>query len=151
TSEPEVKLEDVLAEGNRLLDEGNAALAAEVFADALAVEPQSVAAMAGLARTQLAAGNLDAAKKTLSAIPEGSTDAAVVTARAQLKLATEVAALPDEASLSAKLAANPKDHQARFDLALLRNAKGDREGATDALLEIFAKDRSWQEEKARKQ
>jgi putative thioredoxin len=150
-AEPEVKPEEIIAEGNRLLDEGNPALAAEVFAEVLAVDPQSVPAMAGLARTQLATGNLEAATKTLAAIPDSSTDPAVLTARAQLKLAKEVSALPDEASLTAKLAQNPKDHQARFDLALLKNAKGDREGATDALLEIFAKDRSWQEDKARKQ
>jgi putative thioredoxin len=146
-----VKPEDIIAEGNRLLDEGNAPLAAEVFADALALDPQSVAAPAGLARAELAAGHLEAAKKALASIPETSTDPAVLAARAQVRLASEVAALPNEAALEARLAENPKDHQARFDLALLRNAKGDREGATDALLEIFARDRSWQEEKARKQ
>ena len=53
--------------------------------------------------------------------------------------------------LAQQLAENPRDHQARFDLALLRNARGDRAGATGALLEILAKDRNWQEDKARKQ
>src|SRR3954466_11776361 len=94
---------------------------------------------------------MDAAKKTVAAVPENSTDPAVAAVRAQIRLASEVSDLPDEASLNARLAANPKDHQARFDLALLRNAKGDRQGAVDGLLEIMAKDRTWQEEKARKQ
>jgi putative thioredoxin len=144
-------LDEIIAEGQRLLAEGDAASAAEVFTEALAIGPQSVAAMAGLAQSQLALGDVDAARKALAAAPETSTDPAVLAARAQLKLATDTADLPDEASLSARLAADPKDNQARFDLALVRNAKGDREGAIDALLEIVAKDRNWQEEKARKQ
>jgi putative thioredoxin len=143
--------EDVVAEGNRVLAEGDPAAAAEIFAEALAMAPQSVAALAGLARTQMAAGNFDAAKKTLAAVPETSTDPAVVSARAELKLSADLAGVPDEASLNARLTANPKDHQARFDLALRKNARGDRDGAIDALLEIFAKDRSWQDGKARKQ
>jgi putative thioredoxin len=147
----EVDPNEIVAEGNRLLDEGDVATAAEVFAEALAVAPQSVAALAGLARAELVAGNLDAAKKTLAAVPETSNDPAVLAVRAQIRLKTEAALLPDEASLRARLAANPKDHQARFDLALSRNAAGDRAGAAEALLEIVARDRSWQEEKARKQ
>jgi putative thioredoxin len=143
--------DEIVAEGNRVLAEGNAAGAAAIFGRALAVAPQSVPALAGLARTQIAAGDLDAARQTLAAIPETSTDPAAAGARAELRLAGEVAALPDETTLQARLAANPADHQARFDLALLRNARGDRAGATDALLEIVAKDRNWQEQKARKQ
>jgi len=143
--------DELVAEGSRLLEESDAATAAEVFAEALALAPQSAAALAGLARAQLANGDVEAAKKTIATVPENSTDPAVAAARAQIRLAGEVSDLPDEASLSARLAADPKDHQARFDLALLRNSKGDRQGAVDALLEIMAKDRSWQEEKARKQ
>jgi putative thioredoxin len=143
--------EDIVAEGNRVLAEGNATGAAEIFAEALAMAPQSAAALAGLARTQIAAGNIDAAKKTLAAVPETNTDPAVVSARAELRLSADVAGVADEATLQARLAENPKDHQARFDLALRRNARGDRAGAVDALLEIFAKDRNWQEGKARKQ
>ena len=63
----------------------------------------------------------------------------------------QTAALGDTASLEARIAADPDDMQARFDLALLLNAKGDRDGAVDHLLEIVRKDRSWEDEKARKQ
>jgi putative thioredoxin len=146
-----VNPDDIVAEGTRVLAAGDAATAAEIFAEAVALAPQSAAALAGLARAQIAAGDLDAARKTLAAVPETSTDAAVAGARAELRLAGDVARLPDEASLQARLAANPKDHQARFDLALVRSARGDRSGAADALLEIIGKDRNWQEEKARKQ
>ena len=61
------------------------------------------------------------------------------------------AALGDTGPLEARLAANPADHQARFDLALLLNAHGDRVGAVEQLLEIQRRDRNWSEEKARKQ
>jgi putative thioredoxin len=85
-------------------------------------------------------------------LPEAAAkDPAVSAVRAQIDLARQTADLGDQASLEAKLAADPKDHQARFDLALLHNAKGDREAAADCLLEILAKNRSWQEDKARKQ
>jgi putative thioredoxin len=146
-----VKPEEIVAEGNRILAEGDAATAAEVFGEALAIDPKSVAAIAGLARAQLAAGNAEGAKTTLAAVPETATDPAIVAARAQIRLAEDTAGLPDEAGLSARLADDPKDHQARFDLARVRNAKGDRRGAAEALLEIIARDRNWQDQKARKQ
>ncbi len=146
-----IKPEDLVAEGDRLLAEGHAPEAAQLFAEAISMAPQSVAAIAGLARTQLAAGDIEGARKTIAAVPENNADPAVVAARAALRLASEVASVPDEAALHARLAANPKDHQARLDLALRKNASGDRIGAADALLEIFAKDRNWQEGKARAQ
>jgi putative thioredoxin len=141
----------ILAEGDRLLAAGDAAQAAEMYAAARELDPQSVTALAGIARCQIATGDLAAAETTLAAVPAAATDAAVIAARAQLKLAAEAAKLPDAATLAERIAADPKDHQARFELALLLNARGDRAGAIDRLLEIVARDRNWQEEKARKQ
>ncbi|KAB2860270.1 MAG: tetratricopeptide repeat protein, partial [Bauldia sp.] len=66
-------------------------------------------------------------------------------------LAEQTAALGDAGTLEARVAADPNDHQARFDLALLLNARGDRDGAVDRLLEILRRNRSWNEERARKQ
>ena len=144
--------DELVAEGNRRLEAGDAAGAAEVFAAVVSVDPQSVPAIVGLARCHIAGGNLDAARDTLAALPESANkDPAVAAVRAQIDLATQTAGLGDAASLEERLAADPKDHQARFDLALLLNAMGDREGAVDRLLEIIAKDRSWADEKARKQ
>jgi putative thioredoxin len=48
------------------------------------------------------------------------------------------------------LEANPNDHQARYDLALALDAKGDRDGALESLLEIVRRDRSWNDQAARK-
>ncbi len=139
-------------EGNRLLAVKDVAGAAEHFAAALSADPTSVAAIVGLAGSHLATGNLDAARQMLATLPaSATTDPAVATVRARIDLAEQTAALGDPAALAARLAADPKDHQARFDLALIENARGNREAAMDHLLEIVARNRSWDEEKARKQ
>ncbi len=144
--------DQLVAEGSRRLEAGDAPGAAEMFAAALQANSQSVPALVGLAKCHIAGGNLDAARDTLAALPESAgKDPAVAAVRAQIELAAQSEALGDAASLEARIAADPKDFDARFDLALLLNAKGDREGAVDQLLEIVGRNRSWQDEKARKQ
>jgi putative thioredoxin len=145
--------EALIEEGNRLLAEKDVAGAADHFAAALAETPQSVGALVGLASCQMAMNDLDAARRTLAAVPEKEAGAPeVVTLRAKLDLAAQTGGdLGDPAALEARIAANPKDHQARFDLALIENARGNREAAIDSLLEIVRRERSWNEEKARKQ
>jgi putative thioredoxin len=142
----------LVEDGNRLLAAGDLVGAGQQFAAALDEKPDSIPAIVGLARCHVARGDLDAARKTLAAIPDtAAANPDVAAIRAQLELATQTARLGDATALEARLAADPRDHQARFDLALLLNARGDREGATDRLLEIVAKNRSWSDEKARKQ
>ena len=142
----------IIAEGNRRLEAGDAPGAAEMFAAALQADSQSVPAILGLARCHIAGGNYAAARDALAALPEAAgKDPEAVAVRAQIELAAQTEALGDAASLEARIAADPKDFGARFDLALLLNAGGDREGAVDQLLEIVGKNRSWQDEKARKQ
>jgi putative thioredoxin len=144
--------EVLVEEGNRRLAANDPAGAAEMFATALARDATLVPAIVGMASCHLAADNLEAARQTLAALPDSAAaDPAVAAVRARIEIAEQAAALGDPATLEAKLAADPKDHQARFDLALILNARGDREGATDRLLEIVAASRAWQEEKARKQ
>ncbi len=140
----------LLEQAAEMLAAKDIAGAAERFAAVLSTDAESVSAIVGLAECHLAAGNLDAARQTLGALPEKAQAEASVTAlRAKIDLAEQTAHLGDPAALEARIAADPKDHQARFDLALILNAQGDREGATDRLLEIFAANRSWEEEKAR--
>jgi len=142
----------LIEEAEALLAAGNTSGAADLFAQALKVEPQSVAATAGLARSFLANGELEGARQTLAMLPESAAkDPKVAAVRAQLDLAAQTAALGDPAALEARLAADPGDLQARFDLALLKNQGGDRLGAADDLLEILRKNRNWDEERARKQ
>jgi putative thioredoxin len=134
------------------LAKDDAAGAADLFAQVLAEEPENVHALAGLARAHIKAGNMVPARATLSLIPKGKeNDPAVSAARAALDLAEQAATLGDSAALEAKVAANPSDHQARFDLAVALSARGKRASALDHLLEIIRRDRKWNEDGARKQ
>jgi putative thioredoxin len=144
--------EALVAEGEALLEAGDAAGAGEMFAAALKAEPESVPAVAGLARALLAAGEVERATQTLDMLPDSAaSDPRVAAVRAQIEIRNQAATLGDRSALEAKVAADPADLQSRFDLALLLNAEGDREGAADRLLEIVRKNRSWEDEKARKQ
>jgi putative thioredoxin len=146
------EIELVIAEGERLLAARDPAGAAEHFAAALSVDPASLPALVGLADCHLAAGNFEAARQTLATLPAAAaSDPKVAAVRARIDLAEQTAALGDPVALAARIAADPRDHQARFDLALIDNARGNREAALDGLLEIVARERAWQEEKARKQ
>ena len=85
-------------------------------------------ALAGLARSYVETGALEQARQTLAMVPEAkSNDAAVAAARAALELAEQAKTLGPVAELEQKVAANPLDHQARFDLALALNGKGRRQ------------------------
>ena len=144
--------EQLMAEGEELFAEGDIAGAAERFAAVLEAEPQSVPAILVLARVQIARKDLERARETLAMLPEAAAaDPKVAAVRAQLELASQTASLGDAATFEARIAANPADHQARFDLALLLNAGGERIKAAEQLLEIQRRDRNWSEEKARKQ
>jgi putative thioredoxin len=144
--------EQLIAEAENLLAAGDLGGAAELFAAALRLDPQSIPAIAGLAGCFLETGEIDRARQTLAMAPaSAAADPRVSAVRARLELAAQTEALGDSAPLEARISANPADHQARFDLALILNARGDREGATDHLLEIMRRDRSWNEEAARKQ
>ena len=131
---------------------GDIASAAEAFGAALQLDPQSLPAIVGLAGCLHANGQSEQARETLAALPASAeSDPRVSALRAQLDLAAQSAEVGDVAPLQARISANPNDHQARFDLALAVNAQGDREAAADHLLEIIRRDRSWNDEGARKQ
>ena len=109
-------------------------------------------ALAGLARAHVETGALDQAKETLALVPEAKrNDAAVAAARSALEVAEQAQSVGPVGELEQKVAANPLDHQARFDLAVALNAAGKRQEAADHLLEIVKRDRKWNEDGARKQ
>jgi putative thioredoxin len=144
--------EDLLKLADAALAEGDAQEAADIYGQVLANEPGNVHALGGLARCQVESGDLAAAKQTLALVPEAKAgDAAVAAARAALELAEQATTLGPIVELEQKVAANPLDHQARYDLALALNAQGNREGALDHLLEVVRRDRKWNEDAARKQ
>ncbi|MGE3986990.1 tetratricopeptide repeat protein [Pseudorhodoplanes sp.] len=143
---------DALAAADAALAEKDYAGAAELYAHVLQQDSNSIAAMAGLARCYVGTGNVEQAKKTLEMVPETKrNDTAVAAARAAIELAEQTKDIGPVADLEARVAADPKDHQARFDLALALNAKGNREGAVDQLIEIVKRDRKWNDDGARKQ
>ncbi len=144
---------EALAAAEEMLAQGAAADAAEVFAALLEEAPDEPRAIGGLARACLAVGDADRARAVLDACPpKKAGDPAVVAARAALDLALATAGASGETrALEARLAADPDDHQARFDLALARIAARDHEGAVDTLLELFRRDREWNGGAARSQ
>jgi putative thioredoxin len=143
---------DLLKDAEAALAQGDAAGAANLYAQVATKEPDNVAALAGLVRAYVRTGAIDQAKQTLALIPAAKqNDAAVTAARAAVELAEQAKAVGPITELEQKVAANPADHQARFDLAVALNAKGKREDAAEHLLTIVRRDRKWNDDAARKQ
>jgi putative thioredoxin len=143
---------DHLKAADEALAAGNAATAADMYAALLQQDSGNVPALAGLARCYVETGNIEQAKKTLGLVPEAKAgDAAVAAARAAIELAEKAKAVGPLDELEKKVAANPLDHQARFDLATALNAANKRAEAANHLLEIVKRDRKWNEDAARKQ
>jgi putative thioredoxin len=146
---------ELLAEAEEAAAKGDAAGAAALYAEILADDPGDAKALGGLAKLQVAAGQLAEAKALLETAPPTppgkEQDAAVAAAWAALRLAEQASQVGELAPLERAVAANPNDHRARFDLAVALSAKGDREGAADQLIEIIKRDRKWNDEAARRQ
>jgi putative thioredoxin len=144
--------EELIAAAQAAAEAGDPAGASELYAGVLELEPENLGAIAGLARLHFEMGDIEGAKGILAMAPEAkATEPAIAAVRAAIELAEQAAALGDTAELEAKVAANPKDHQARFDLALALNARDRREEAVDHLIAIIKADRNWNEDGARKQ
>jgi putative thioredoxin len=143
---------DLLKAAETALAEGNTDGAADLYAQVLAEDGTSVPALAGLARSYVEKGALDQARQTLDMVPEAKrNEAPVAAARAALDLADQAKTLGPINELEQKVAANPLDHQARFDLALALNGKGRRMEALEQLIAIVKRDRKWNDDGARKQ
>jgi putative thioredoxin len=143
---------DRLKVADAALAEGDPAGAAEIYASILAEDGANVQALAGLARCYVETGALEQAKQTLAMVPEAKhNDATVAAARAALELAQQATSVGPISELERKVAANPLDHPARFDLAVALNASGRRQEALDHLIEIVRRNRAWNDDGARKQ
>src|SRR5438067_2555364 len=144
--------QDFLKTADEALAAGHAEDAVALYSEVLHEDPNSVPALAGLARAQVATGALEQAKQTLERVPEAKrNDASVAAARSALDVAEQAKSVGPVGELEQKVAANPLDHQARFDLAVALNAAGKRQEAADQLLEIVKRDRKWNDDGARKQ
>lgn len=143
---------DLLEAADAALADGDPAGAADLFAQVLAEDSTNVQALGGLARCYVETGALEQARQTLAMVPQSKrNDAAVAAASAALDLAEQARNLGPVGELEQKVAANPLDHQARFDLALALNGKGQRLEALEQLISIVRRDRTWNDDGARKQ
>jgi putative thioredoxin len=143
---------DLLKTADDALAANDFTTAADLYAQLLAQDNTNVAALAGLARCYVGTGSIEQAKKTLELVPDTKRrDAAVVAAQAAIELAEQAKSVGPVSDLETKVAADPADHQSRFDLAVALNAGGKREAAVDHLIEIVKRDRKWNDDGARKQ
>lgn len=150
--DPLAAIDDALSEAARFLDEGDAVTASEIYSEILANDPVNGTAYAGLIRALVASGSEKEAKRLIDeAPPEIARHADVLAQKTALDLAAEARDLAPTRQLEIRLEAEPGDHQARFDLAVALFAAGRREDAVEQLLELFRRDRAWNEDGARKQ
>jgi putative thioredoxin len=152
TAPGEPNIAEILQEAEAVLAEGDPAAAAQIYSEVLALDATNIPAMAGLAKCYVTTGAIEQAKQTLAMVPDAKRgDAAVKAVQAAIDLAEQAQSVGPIGELEQKVAANPLDHQARFDLATALNAMGKRREATTQLLEIVKRDRKWNDDGARKQ
>jgi putative thioredoxin len=149
-SDADAELEPLIAMGEQVLAEGDAARALSIFDQLAEMAPDHPAVLSGRLRALVAAGEHDEADALLAALPpELAKDPGVARAQAALALARAAPPVDDLAPLVAAVNADPDDLQARFELANAQMAAGDRDAAADGLLHIVAADRDWNDGAAR--
>ncbi|WP_287940415.1 tetratricopeptide repeat protein [Sphingopyxis sp.] len=145
-----VEIAPLLEMGESVLAEGDGPRAVGIFSQIAEMAPDSAAAHGGLIRALLAAGDSEGAASALAAVPADiAGDPAIAQAKSALELAADAPDAGELAALEAAVAANPDDHQARFDLAVAQIGAGQRDATADNLLHIVAADREWNDGAAR--
>jgi putative thioredoxin len=145
-------LTSVLATAEQALEEGDVQTAAEIFAAVLQENKHDPVALAGLASCYLKTGDTVRAEQTIALVPPDAQNvAAVERVKAAIELASKAGAEDNRPALEARLSADPADNQARFDLAVAHAARGNKEEAVDHLLDLVRRQRTWNDEAARKQ
>ena len=142
-------IDELLAEGATLLADQDLAGAGQAFAQALEMDPENVKALAGLARCYLQSGDLERTAELIAMVPAGAKDASLDSVKAALALASRPKS--ETSGLEEKILVNPDDLEARFSLANALAAQGHLAAAADHLLMIIERDRSWNDDAARKQ
>ncbi len=145
-----VEIAPLIEMGESVLAEGDGERAIGIFAQIVEMAPDNAPAHGGLIRALILAGDTEAAQAALDAVPRDiADDAAIAQAKSALSLAADAPDAGELAGFEAAVAANPADHQARFDLAAAQIGAGARDAAADNLLHIVAADREWNEGAAR--
>ena len=151
-ADEKAEIEAILAEAKALFDAGDLGGAADLYGAILQADPENATALAGMADCMIAAGQHDNARQALSNHPETvAGDPAIVAVLTKLDQIEEARKLGDPSALEAALAANPDDHDARMKLAKIRNVEGDREAAAEHLLTIMRRDRTFEDDGARRE
>jgi putative thioredoxin len=146
---PQAEVEPLVAMAEQVLADGDGPRAVNIFRQVRDMAPDDPEVIGGLVRALVAANEPAEAGEILDSVPaELAGKRAIARARAALEVASAAPAA-DTAALEARLAANPEDHEARFELASAKMADGDRDAAADALLEIIRRDREWNDGAAR--
>jgi putative thioredoxin len=146
------EIEPILAQAAESLKLGDIGGAAQGFMAVLQLDPENVKAIAGMARIALNAGDADEARQILSHVPpEKANDPEIQGVLAALELAAKAEAAGDTGDLALKVANEPENLQARFELAEALSAHGDLEHASEHLLAIIERNREWNEGAARAQ
>ena len=146
---PVSEIGELLEMAKQSLELGDIGGGAQAFAQVLQIEPGNLKAIAGLARCYLTGGDVERAQEVVDMAPAGAKDADLDSVKAALSLAGEAHA--ETAAFEQRLAADPDDHDARLSLAKALAGQGDMAAAADHLLTIIARDRTWNDEAARKQ
>jgi putative thioredoxin len=147
----EEEIANALTAAGEALKVGDLNQAAQIYGMVLQHQPENAPAIVGMAKVFLAAGEPDQAQAVLDTMPEAERKGDDYTSTlAALKLLGEAAELSETDELAAQLEKNPDDHQARFDLAVKYNAEGKRLEAAEALVALMRRDRTWNEDGARK-
>lgn len=146
----EAELEPLIAMGEQVLADGDSERAVGIFTQLRDMAPEDPGVASGLARALVGTGKVDEAAALIGALPnEARKDAAIARAESAIALAREARPVDDLAPLQQRVAANPSDLEARYELAGALMAAGDRDGAADQLLAIIQADRDWNEGAAR--
>lgn len=149
---PDDLVEQAFAQAKEMLDGGDLQGALDLYSEVLSVEPENALAYAGVVRCLIAANDLENARATLANAPAAiAKDKELANVRAALEVAEQAANAGPIPELLEKVAHNPDDHPSRFDLAMALFANGKREAAVDELLQIVRRDRTWNDDGARKQ
>ena len=145
-------LADALEQAKELLVAEEFEGAAGVYGQVMSHAPDNVDGLGGLARALVGLGEFDRASEILAQVPEGKDDHPdVALALVAIELAQQSAAVGDLSPLEAAVAADAKNHEARFDLAIGLFGAGRREEAIDHLVESMKIDCAWNDGAARQQ
>jgi putative thioredoxin len=146
----QAEIEPLIEMGEQVLADGDAERALSIFSQLHEMAPEEPGVISGLVRALVATGRASEARPLLDGLPPTlEKDGAIARARSALELA-ESAPAGEEAGFERRVAADPDDHEARFDLAGAKLARGDRDSAAEHLLEIVRRDREWNDGAARK-